>query len=139
MGLNCSKISNKIEHCRTVVFPRWEYKINKFFSDKCYDHKSPIPSPRNSDIDIVVIEGGLNNYLEREIRVENDITLDDMEETPKKSPHNSTKKSLPQEPSTSVETSEHKSTSALFKPEEKDPYEEFVYVDIPDAYIGEPN
>jgi hypothetical protein len=133
MGLNCSKLSNKLEHCRMVVFPRWEYKINKFFSDKCYDRKSPTPSPRNSDGDIVVIDiKDLNNYIE------NDITLDDMEESlpkaphnsPKQAPHNSPKQAPPQEPSISVETSDHRSTSALFKPVEKDPDEEFVYVDI---------
>ena len=143
MGLNCSKLSEKIEHCRTVIFPRMEYRISKFFSDKCYEHRSPTPSPRNSDSDVVVINiCDLNNnynFKKNNIEkfIENDITLDDMEETPPKTPPNSPKVSpkviLPQKhPSTSVETSEYKSTSALSTKPDKDSNEEFVHVDIPD-------
>jgi hypothetical protein len=84
MGLNCSKLSEKIERCRVVILPRWEYKINKFFSDKCYDHRSPTPS-RQLDEDVIVIDVinlNINNTSELNNYIENDLTLGCMEKTP---------------------------------------------------------
>ena len=76
MGLDCSKLSDKIEHCREVIYPRVKYKITKFFSKTCYDRKPPTPSPRHiSDNNIVIIEIDKTSYPE-----EKDISIDDIDD-----------------------------------------------------------
>jgi hypothetical protein len=56
MGLTCSNVSNKLEHCKTMVFPKWKYKINKFLHSKCYYHRSPKQDNKHLDENAVVID-----------------------------------------------------------------------------------